>query len=323
MKRIDEKTVRSALERRLSGLAASPALSARIRQRIAQEEEPKMKKKLSLGLVLAVVLILGAVSAVASGLVFSRRVDDAALAGQALEKAYGVTPTMQGTYFSKTVEEGPEGTTVTYWGIEDLRFVLGEYTVTLKDGKAAVTWSHDGESTAGGFDADAWGVEQMKAMLDWEKEHHDVTGYYGKAVEAIQRNEAADRRGGVPSAEEIQAVLARQEADAAAAKAAARLTEQDMAALAREAVATVYELSDAQMALLKCAQDIDEEMNFYSLQADKPVYNVWFSLQQELSDDPAVFPPFTEKDGQYWVSVNVETGVIESTQYDTGLGGNG
>ena len=31
---------------------------------------------------------------------------------------------------------------------------------------------------------------------------------------------------------------------------------------------------------------------------------------------------FTEKDGAYWVDVNVETGEIESTIYDSGLGGN-
>ena len=323
MKPIDEKNVHDALERRLSGLSASPALSARIRQRIAQEEEPNMKKRFSVILAAALVLILTAVSAIAAGLVFSKQVDDVALAGQALEKTYGVTPTMQGSYFGKTVQESPEGTTVTYRGIEDLRFVLGEYTVTVKDGKAAAAWSHDGESTEGGFDADAWGTEQMNAMLAWEKEHHNVTGYYGKAVEAVQRNEAAVKNNGTPSEEEIAAVLARQEADAAAAKAAAKLTEQEMAALAREAVAAVYELTDEQLALLQCAQDIDVEMDYYSLQAGKPVYNVWFSLQQELSDDPVVFPPFTEKDGQYWVSVNVETGVIESTQYDTGLGGNG
>ena len=44
--RIDEKTVRDALDKRFSGLTASPALTARIRQRIAREEEPKMKMQI-------------------------------------------------------------------------------------------------------------------------------------------------------------------------------------------------------------------------------------------------------------------------------------
>ena len=33
--------------------------------------------------------------------------------------------------------------------------------------------------------------------------------------------------------------------------------------------------------------------------------------------------PFTEKDGQYWVTINLKTGVIEDILYDAGLAGNG
>ena len=28
----------------------------------------------------------------------------------------------------------------------------------MKDGRAEVTWSHDGEDTAGGYEAEAWGA---------------------------------------------------------------------------------------------------------------------------------------------------------------------
>ena len=47
------------------------------------------------------------------------------------------------------------------------------------------------------------------------------------------------------------------------------------------------------------------------------------SLQQQTSDDPSAFAPFTQRDGVYWVDVNVETGVIEDLLYDSQLGGNG
>ena len=47
------------------------------------------------------------------------------------------------------------------------------------------------------------------------------------------------------------------------------------------------------------------------------------SLQQQTSDDPSAFAPFTERDGVYWVDVNVETGTIEDLLYDSQLGGNG
>ena len=55
----------------------------------------------------------------------------------------------------------------------------------------------------------------------------------------------------------------------------------------------------------------------------KPVLTVMLSLQQQVSDDPSAFVPFTQRDGVYWVDVNVETGVIEDLLYDSQLGGNG
>ena len=50
---------------------------------------------------------------------------------------------------------------------------------------------------------------------------------------------------------------------------------------------------------------------------------VFFSLQQKPSPAPDEWPEWTEMDGQYYVSVNVETGVIENVVYDSGLNGNG
>ena len=322
--RIDEKTVRDALDKRFSGLTASPALAARIRQRIAQEEEPKMKKKLSLTLGLVLALLLAAASAVAAGIVFSRRADAALLADQALEKAYGVTSAMQGGYFTKTVEEKADGeTVVTYAGMEALRYVLGEYTVTLKNGNAAVKWSRDGEPTSGGFDSDAWGAEQLAAMMAWDNAHHDVSGYWNKAVEIAGRHGAETSFAGPsPTQAEIEALAAQYAADEAAARAAAKLSEEDMISRAAQAVAAAYGLTPEQAARMTCPQDI-EEYYYYNFRDGKPVYSVWFYLTQRPSDDPEVFPEFTEKDGIYVVDVNVETGVIEHTLYDPPLGGNG
>ena len=62
---------------------------------------------------------------------------------------------------------------------------------------------------------------------------------------------------------------------------------------------------------------------YYHMQEGKPIFTVMLSLHQKTSDDLNVTPPFTEKDGVYWVDVNVETGVIENILYDTQLGGNG
>ena len=55
----------------------------------------------------------------------------------------------------------------------------------------------------------------------------------------------------------------------------------------------------------------------------KAVFTIMLSLHQQVSNDPTEFPMFTEKDGIYWVDVNVESGVIENILYDSELGGNG
>jgi len=59
------------------------------------------------------------------------------------------------------------------------------------------------------------------------------------------------------------------------------------------------------------------------MEDEKPVFYVWFYLSQgQVSSVPGTRPDFVEKDGIYVVDVNVETGVIESTLYDSGLGAN-
>lgn len=322
--KMDEQRVADALNRRLSALHSSPALDAKIRRRIALEEEPNMKKKLSLSLALALALILASVSAVAAGIAFSRQTDASLLAEQALEKAYSVTPAMLGGYFTKTVDEKDDGSTVvSYGGMEALRYVLGEYTVTVRNGQAAAVWSHDGESTAGGLDSEAWGAEQLGAMMAWDNAHHNVSGYWSKAVEIASRHGAPTSfAASTPTQAELEVLAAQYAADEAAARAAAKLTEAEMIALAQQAAAAAYGLTPEQIRLMTCPQDI-EEYYYYHLHDGRPVYSVWLYLTQRPSENPEVFPEFTEKDGIYVVDVNVETGVIEQLLYDPPLGGNG
>ena len=96
-----------------------------------------------------------------------------------------------------------------------------------------------------------------------------------------------------------------------------KLTEAEMIDLARQAVVSVYGLSENQVALMKCPQNI-EEYRYYNMRNGIPVYSVWFYLTQNQSDASG----YTEKDGIYIIDVNVETGMIESTVYDPGLGAN-
>ena len=67
--------LKAAMDRRLSFLDDVPSCRAKVQYRIAQKEEPVvMKKKLSVGLVLAMILVLLSVSALAAGLLLSSRV---------------------------------------------------------------------------------------------------------------------------------------------------------------------------------------------------------------------------------------------------------
>ena len=69
----NKKTIQSAMDARLAFLDERPSCRAAVQYRIAQEEEPVMKKKLSLGLVLAMVLVLLTAAALAATLLLSPR----------------------------------------------------------------------------------------------------------------------------------------------------------------------------------------------------------------------------------------------------------
>ena len=66
----------------------------------------------------------------------------------------------------------------TYTGVEKLGYVLGTYTDSVKGNSAAAAWSHDGEDTSGGLDADTWGIEQLREMLQISTTQHEVKEYY-------------------------------------------------------------------------------------------------------------------------------------------------
>ena len=54
----NKETLQTMMDRRLSFLDDLPSCRAAVQARIAQEEEPVMKKKISLGFVFALVLVL-------------------------------------------------------------------------------------------------------------------------------------------------------------------------------------------------------------------------------------------------------------------------
>ena len=86
--KMNEEQLKAAMDRRLSFLDDVPSCRAKVKYRIAQKEEPVvMKKKLSVGLVLALVLAMLSVSALAAGLLLSAKVSASRIADQELENS--------------------------------------------------------------------------------------------------------------------------------------------------------------------------------------------------------------------------------------------
>ena len=88
---------------------------------------------------------------------------------------------------------------------------------------------------------------------------------------------------------------------------------EDVIALAREALAQRYGLTQAQADAMALHTDwlaVDSD-------GDTPVYEVWFWLWQNPDGT------WSAGDGLYGAYVNAGTGVIEETYYDNTLGGNG
>lgn len=317
----NKETLRDAMDRRLSFLDERPSCRAGLLQRIAREEEPVVKKKISFVIVLALVLAAVSAIALAAGLgLFSPRVEAAKAADLALREKYGITPDMQ-TYFYREAEEQPDGSVrVTYTGKDLLACALGTYTAEVRNGSAAVTWSHDGEATSGGYEADAWGAEQLRQMLLDNQATGDMSRFSARAA-AIAEAQGQPYEDGAGEAIDPLDWVEAQEREKTAALNARKLSEEEMRERARQAVVQQYDLSEAQAAILELyVQPLAVEANaWYWMEDGIPCFEVHYGLDQ----DPEHPETHVEMDGDYAVLVNVETGVIEKIVYESGLGGEG
>lgn len=156
------------------------ALEKRVKQTLSQlEEKPTYTRpKRMVWLAAALILMLIAAAAVAAGLTRSARYD---AKRQALEEKYGFTQDMD-SFFLCTVEEKDGQTVVTYRANADIgEFAerLGDYTVTIQNGRAEACWSNDGEAVGEDFSFDVWdtallahGIARRKAGEEW----YEITG---------------------------------------------------------------------------------------------------------------------------------------------------
>jgi hypothetical protein len=275
----------------------------------------KVKRKLTYSLVLAIVLLLIAATALAAvaGIIFAKRVPATEIADQALLKTYGITAQMQSQFIRETAE-GEGGTTVvTYEGRGHLAYVLGKYTVIV-DGQTVknIFWSHDGEDMSGGLEASAWGKDQLDEILRIDPETGKQAQLYtfNPYIERINREHGFDYQAYWEKNENEYVVVLEGE-DVQKAKERQAFSTHEFVQIAKEAVGVRYHLTSQQISLMSI--DVDEN-SAYVLLDGTLCYRCWI-IVGELSTEE------TEQDGAYTVYLNLETGVVEDIQFLSEHGG--
>ena len=271
-------------------------LEERVRQTLMQlEDKPThARPKRMVWLAAALVLVLAAAVAVAAGLTRSAKYDAKLLAHHALEEKYGFTRDMD-SFFRCTVEEKAGETVVTYSADEDVgdfAWKLGDYTVTIRDGKAEASWSNDGEAVSDDFSSDVWdtallarGIERRKAGEEW----YEITG------ETLETGESLS--GAEKTTPEVSAA-----GESAVQPGEGMLAEQEALDLARQALEGDGGISAEALN--------DPENELYAVcqkEEGKTVWNVWFHSAEGISV----------------VTLDAADGTILDVIVDTGMAGNG
>ena len=274
----------------------------------------KVKRKLTYSLVLAIVLLLIAATALAAvGIIFAKRVPATEIADQALLETYGITARMQSLFIRETAEGAGGTTVVTYEGRESLAYVLGKYTVIV-DGQTVknICWSHDGEDTSGGLEASAWGKDQLDEILRIDPETGKQAQLYtfNPYIERINREHGFDYEAYWDEDEgEYEVVLEGE--DVQKAKERQAFSAHEFVQIAKEAVGIRYHLTSQQISLMSIDTD---ENSAYVLLDGTLCYRCWI-IVGELSTEE------TEQDGAYTVYLNLETGAVEDILFLSEHGG--
>jgi len=297
----------------------------RQRQRVlhAVREEEKPVKRISMSVIVIVVILCMSLSALAAGLLFSSRYDITKLANAAMEEKYGITADLL-SLFHRSVKMHDNGTATVTYAAPKADFPseqMGDYSVEISGNAAQAFWSNDDMDTSGGLSAKAWGREQL-LLLSYD---------YANTMQYLFNQQGIVTPTPMPSRIENDIWTAEDEAAAQAAldmaehanqqrldeiakaEKAGKMTVEKASESAYQAACQEYKLTETQRSKLIYEPD----STYISWEDGKPMAHLLFWLWQRDDDT------FTEKDGQYWVTIDLSTGVIEDILYDSGLAGNG
>ena len=158
------------VDRDLSGLQWDEARQQRVLAALEPKGGTTVKRKMTVSLVFALVLMMMAsVAFAAAVLTYGPEASAKKLATQAMYDTYGFDRSCLGL-FKVDAEQTDEGVHVHYEAWNFLpRDRVGEYTVLVADGQTSITWTHDDKDAAlwqsGEMDAPYWGVKQLQAYL--------------------------------------------------------------------------------------------------------------------------------------------------------------
>ena len=312
--KMDRKAFHTAIDTTLSGLQENPFLYRRVIAQESRKDGIIVKKRLSAGLVMAIVLMLITVTALAAGIIFAKRVPATEIADQALLKTYGITAQMQAMFMRK-IAEGEGGTiVVTYEGIEHMAYVLGKYTVIV-DGQTvkSICWSRDGEDTSGGLEASAWGKDQLEEILriDPETGKQAELRTFDPYIEKINREHGFDYEAYWEENKDRKYEVVLDKEGIQKAKERQAFSAHEFVQIAKEAVGVRYHLTPQQISLMSI--NVDENWAYVLL--DGTLCYCCQIFVGELSELE------TEQDGTYTVYVNLETGVVEDILFLSEHGG--
>ena len=202
-------------------------------------------------------------------------------------------------------------------------------TVTVKDGKAAVSWSLEGMDTAGGYEAEAWGPEQLKQMLEDSRDPQLKTAYLNKSEKVYDRlhPDGSEQPSETPVPETFEEYYIRREGEKNSALNAKKLSEDEMIAIGREFILGNYSLTDDQTARLELytnSYETEDKNHWYETVNGQPCFLVEYLLDEEnITKEMLQDPNYIRQNAYFKVFVNVETGAVEQYEFNSGLGGEG
>ena len=271
------------VDQNLSGLVWDERKRQKVLHAISEEEKPV--KKISTTFILVAAILCISVTAWAAGLIFSPRYDAVRIANQTMEEKYGITADLLSLFYREVKENGDGTSTVTFSIPDTASFP------TDRIGEYSVT------------------VSGNKGTASWSKDGMNTSGglsaeaYGTEQLQLLSYDYAAEAKA---EDDERLAKIAKAESEGS-------LTMEKASAMGKDAVIQEYRLTEEQTNKL----NYEPDSTYISYQNDQPLAHMLFWLWQKDGDT------FTEKDGQYWVTINLKTEVIEDIIYDAGLAGNG